>query len=87
MMLPMVKQRLYGWFCALVVLLMQPVAALAQRRSDIEEDVVDARLEGYEKVSVTLAPSGTALMWLLLIFLAGITVAVMFKDAKRSHLD
>lgn len=80
------KDRLYAWCCALIVLAMSPVTALAAR-PEMEKDIVDARLEGYDKVNVTLAPSGTALMWLLLIFLTLVTVGVMFKDAKRSHLD
>lgn len=79
------KHRLYGWCCALVVLLMSPAMTLA-RRAEEEREIVDARLEGY-KENISLAPSGTALMWLLLIFLTAVTVGVMFKDAKRSHLD
>ena len=82
----MIKQRLYAWLCAIVVLAMQPVTALAAR-PEMEKDIVDARLEGYDKVDVTLAPSGTALTWLLLIFLTAVAVSVMLKDAKRSHLD
>jgi hypothetical protein len=82
----MMKRRLHSWFCALVVLAMTPVTALAAR-PEMEKEIVDARLEGYDKVNVTLAPSGTALTWLLLIFLTAVTVSVMFKDAKRSHLD
>jgi hypothetical protein len=80
------KTRLYGWFCALAVVLMSPAMTLARQYQE-EREIVDARLEGYDKVNVSLAPSGTALMWLLLIFLTAVTVAVMFKDAKRSHLD
>ena len=83
----MIKQRLYRWLCALVVLAMQPVTALAAR-PEMEREIVDARLEGYGNgVDVTLEGGGTALTWLLLIFLAAVTVGVMFKDAKRSHLD
>jgi hypothetical protein len=80
------KDRAYAWLCALVVMAMSPVMSLAAR-PEMEKDVVDARLESYDKVNVTLAPSGTALMWLLLIFLTVVTVGVMFKDARRSHLD
>lgn len=73
------------WCCALVVVLMTPVMTFA-RQYEEERVIIDARLEGF-KDNVSLPGSGTALMWLLLIFLAGITIAVMFKDAKRSHLD
>jgi hypothetical protein len=29
----------------------------------------------------------TALTWLLLVFLGMVTLGVMFKNAKRTHLD
>ena len=59
-----------------------PTIALAQ-----EEDVkVDARLEGYQ-TSVTVSNQSTALMWLLFVFLGVVALAVLFKDAKRTHLD
>jgi hypothetical protein len=49
------------------------------------ETTIDARLEGYGK---ELALEGsTATMWMLLIVLAIVTLCVLFKDAKRSHLD
>lgn len=50
-----------------------------------QHEIVDARLEGYDR-NVTLG-SGTALTWMLLVFLAGVCVIGLFKDAKRSHLD
>jgi hypothetical protein len=80
------KHRLYGWICALTVLLMSPAMTLARQYQE-EKEIVDARLEGYDKINVSLPSSSTALMWLLLLFLAAVTVSVMFKDAKRSHLD
>ena len=82
----MMKHRLYGWCIAMVVLLASPAMTLA-RKYEEEKEIIDARLEGYQGTGVSLPSSGSALMWLLLLFLAGITVAVMFKDAKRSHLD
>lgn len=81
----MMKQRMLGIVCALL-LLATPVTTWA-RQPEMEREIVDARLEGYDKTGVTLPPSGTALMWLLLIFLTIVCVGVMFKDAKRSHLD
>jgi hypothetical protein len=80
------KHRLYGWICALTVLLMSPAMTLARQYQE-EKEIVDARLEGYGNINVSLDPKSTALMWLLLIFLSVVTVSVMFKDAKRSHLD
>ncbi|HZZ43083.1 MAG TPA: hypothetical protein VFE58_09100 [Tepidisphaeraceae bacterium] len=79
------KQRFYGWCCVAIVVLMSPAMTFARQYQE-EREIVDARLESYEKV-ISLPGSGTALLWLLLLFLTGVTVAVMFKDAKRSHLD
>ena len=59
-----------------------PGVALAQE----EEVERDARLEGYAS-NVALDGDSTALMWILLIFLGSIAMGVMFKNAKRSHLD
>jgi cytochrome c-type biogenesis protein CcmH/NrfF len=53
---------------------------------DAEDKIYDARLEGYG-TNVTLENSSTALMWLLLVVLGAICVGVMFKNAKRTHLD
>ena len=66
-----------------VAALLMPAVVLAQ-----EEDVKnDARLEGYQtKVSLESGDS-TALTWLLLVFLSMVALGVMFKNAKRTHLD
>lgn len=81
------KHRLLGWCTTLIVLLYTPGITLA-RRVEEEKEIVDARLEGYgDKINVSLPASGTALMWLLLLFLGAVCVGVMFKDAKRTHLD
>lgn len=72
--------------CCLAVLLAAPTVASA-RESFEEPEMYDARLEGYER-NVNINPPGTtALTWLLLVFLATVGVGVMFKDAKRTHLD
>jgi len=48
---------------------------------------IDARLEGYaSSVRLPEAISPT-LIWMLLAGLAILVVAVLFKNAKRSHLD
>lgn len=56
-----------------------------------EPTMVDARLEGYgtdrNNSSIALPESGTALIFILFIFLGLLCCGVMFKDAKRSHLD
>jgi hypothetical protein len=69
--------------CAVAGLLSCPASLLAQ---DAEDKIYDARLEGYGS-SMTLPSSSTALMWLLLFVLAAMCVGVMFKNAKRTHLD
>ena len=69
------------WAFTLVAVL-APAAALAQEEA-VERD---ARLEGYPS-NVALDSDSTALMWILLIFLGGIAMGVMFKNAKRTHLD
>jgi hypothetical protein len=89
MMRPMTLQRhrdrgrklFAATMLSLSTLVTSPAGALAQ-----DEDVaVDARLEGYTQ-KVTIEGS-TALMWILLFVLATIALSVLFKDAKRSHLD
>jgi hypothetical protein len=65
-----------------LVAMLAPGVALAQE----EEVERDARLEGYPS-KVALDSDSTALMWILLIFLGGIGMGVMFKNAKRTHLD
>lgn len=52
-----------------------------------DEKPVDPRLEGYAKQVALPEPGSTALTWMLLIFLTLIAVAVLFKNAKRTHLD
>ena len=84
MKLPL-KDRLFLWLCTASVVLMTPMVALA-RHGEVERDIVDARLEGYNQ-TVSLEPKSTALMWMLFLFLAVVGLAVMFKDAKRTHLD
>ena len=79
-----VVARLSGWAfkCVLALALLWPAAAMAQ-----DEDVkYDARLDGYEN-KVHLDSDSTALTWLLLVALAMVAMGVMFKNAKRTHLD
>ena len=77
------KQKLLAVLVGVAGLLISPASVLAQ---DPEDKVYDARLEGYG-TNLTLESSSTALMWLLLFVLAAMCVGVMFKNAKRTHLD
>jgi len=89
-MIKLMKHRVHRWLlnwllaAAFVIgsAIVSPGAALAQD----EEKIYDARLEGYPG-NVTLESRSTALMWLLLVVLAALCVGVMFKNARRTHLD
>jgi len=76
------KQRLLAIGFAVLALLANPMGALAQE----EPKFYDGRLEGYP-TKVTLDDSGTALTWLLFVFLSVVCIGVMFKNARRTHLD
>jgi hypothetical protein len=68
-------------FVAAVVL--SPSSALAQ---DDERKSYDARLEGHAD-AVMLDGGSTALTWLALAGLGVLCIGVLFKNAKRTHLD
>ena len=59
-----------------------PSAARAQE----EEVPRDARLEGYP-TKVHLDNDSPALSYIFLLFLGAIALGVMFKNARRTHLD
>jgi cytochrome c-type biogenesis protein CcmH/NrfF len=58
-----------------------PVLALAD-----DPDTHDGRIASYS-TNVALDPGTVALLWLMFIVLAIITLAVLFKSARRTHLD
>ena len=68
---------------AIAIVAMAPASA---RAADDESTSYDARIEGYP-TKVQLDAGSTGLTWLLLVVLGVLTVAVLFKDAKRTHLD
>jgi hypothetical protein len=63
-----------------------PVIVLAKGGEDEETARLEARLEGYP-IQVRMPSGSTALTWLMIGFLSAITIAVLFKNAKRTHLD
>lgn len=70
--------------CVLSGVLAMPSSARAA--VDEEEVLHDARTEGFQgKVQVTKA--SVALVWLAFLSLALVSMAALFKDAKRTHLD
>ena len=80
-----IKRFLVAACVMLVTIAVTPMSALA-RQQEPEREIIDARLEGYETI-VALPESTTALTWLLFAFLGVVCLAVLFKDAKRTHLD
>ena len=75
-----VLPRLAGGVIAVCVLC--PAVSHAQD----EGAQYDARLDGYE-AKVQVDSDNTALTWILLVALAAVAMGVMFKNAKRTHLD
>lgn len=81
MMLRM-KLKLICLVFSALAMLASPMAVMAQEEGPVPE----ARLEGYP-APVTLPPSGSAVSWILLLVMAGACAGVMFKQAKRTHMD
>ena len=80
-MMKLMRERLLRMVCWLLVVLSPSLALAAD-----DEKLPDARIQNYPK-PVSVPEGGTALTWLLLIFLTGICLATLFKNAKRTHLD
>jgi len=59
--------------------------SLAATASD-EEVRIDGRLQGYSKTMV-LDGGSLSLLWLALVGLSIVALSVLFKNAKRTHLD
>ncbi|HEX5244938.1 MAG TPA: hypothetical protein VFW23_16895 [Tepidisphaeraceae bacterium] len=75
-------------FClAFVTILGSFVGPASVARADDDVSPNDARLDAFQKKSVAIENSGTALSWLGFMGLGVIGLLGMFKDAKRSHLD
>lgn len=81
-MMQIMKARFIAAAVALLGLLMPTLAMAAEN----DEVIYNPRLTGF-KQNMSAGDASTALTWLLLIFLALVCVSVMFKNAKRSHLD
>jgi hypothetical protein len=81
-MMKSMKARLLQMICWVVGVLALPAMTLAAD----EDKLPDARIQNFTK-TVSVPEGGTALTWLLLIFLTVICLAALFKNAKRTHLD
>lgn len=62
------------------------VASPAARASAEDVEHYDARVQGYSP-TVEAKSSSTGGAWMLLATMGAACVAVMFMDAKRTHLD
>jgi hypothetical protein len=65
--------------------LLLPAITLAA--TDEEQELMEGRLEGYANSVRLEDPGSTAPYWLLLVGLGVVALIVLFKDAKRTHLD
>jgi hypothetical protein len=83
---PAIKKTIRAVCLAVVLALSIPSTSLARNDDEDQPKEYDARILGYTQ-DVDLKTGSTALSWLLLIALGVVSVAVLFKDAKRSHLD
>ncbi|MGA2443197.1 MAG: hypothetical protein ABSH08_19765 [Tepidisphaeraceae bacterium] len=75
------RKKLLATIVVLLTVGLAPLSALA----DDQSKSYDGRLDDYGK-NVTL-DSGAALSYFVWIGLGLVGLLVMFKDAKRSHLD
>jgi len=78
------KKSLAATLLALSFVACNPHQTMARNEEDVEH--YDARVQGYDP-DMELKSSSTGGAWILLVCLGVVCVAVIFKDAKRSHLD
>ncbi|MGD0770239.1 MAG: hypothetical protein ABSB42_18810 [Tepidisphaeraceae bacterium] len=76
------RKKLLATIIVLLTVGFAPLSALA----DDQSKSYDGRLDDYGNKSVTL-DGGAALSYFVWIGLGLVGLLVMFKDAKRSHLD
>jgi hypothetical protein len=75
------KRHAARWICAATLLIAPAASTLAAD----DEKVPNARLEGFARnVKVEGATTGT---WVLFVVLSVVCMSVLFKNAKRSHMD
>ena len=82
----MVKWRRFIVACVLCLGLSLPSVVQAASSSDQDAPAHDARTEGYQP-KAQLDSNSTALLWLAFAFLSVVALSVLFKNAKRTHLD
>jgi hypothetical protein len=77
-------RRILVLVLGLLPILAAPTAVFAA--DDEEPNKINARLENFSK-PVKLEDGSNLLIWLMLMILAGLCLAGLFKQAKRTHLD
>ena len=72
-----------------VVLLAGGVTASAGPKKDLNDPLLEAdgRLRGYNEQTTAMDESSTFLTYGLLVVLSLVSVGVMFKASRRTHLD
>ena len=80
--------RLARVLLALVLACTATLPALAKAPTGEEEEVVnwEGRLDGYP-FNARVESNSRAMAWFMMAFLTAIGVAVLFKNANRTHLD
>jgi hypothetical protein len=80
--------RLARVLIALVLACAATVPAAAKAPTADEEDIVnwEGRLDGYP-YQTRVESNSRAMTWFMIAFLTAIGVAVLFKNANRTHLD
>jgi hypothetical protein len=83
-----VKNYLAGFVLAVSLIACSTPSALATAGAGkIDDDAhYDARVQGYDP-DVELPSNSGGFCWFMLICFGVVCVSVIFKDAKRSHLD
>jgi hypothetical protein len=72
------------------LLTLGPVATASAQYGDDEQSKLrkaDGRLRGYENNNVILDTTGVVLTYVAFIGLSLVATGVMFKSARRTHLD
>jgi len=85
---PRLKKSLAAMLMAVSLIVSTPHSASATAGpGKIDDDAhYDARVQGYEP-DIELPAGSNGMSWFLLLAMAVVCVSVIFKDAKRSHLD
>ncbi len=82
------RKSIAAMLLAASVLVTSPRSALADGPGKLEDsDHYDARVQGYSTPDVELPAGSSGMCWFLMIVMAVATCSIIFKDAKRSHLD